>query len=117
MSPGFSTESYPAFAYIGMRENPGKNLNQVTCLDRELNPGHLVSRSDALTRREIRTHDQRPAREQIARASRSTDGWRGGERGKGPRDEGRSRAQLLTEGRGNGPSRLFEKSVEVEISR
>ncbi|KAJ4427503.1 hypothetical protein ANN_25151 [Periplaneta americana] len=27
MSP--STESYPAFALIGLRENPGKNLNQV----------------------------------------------------------------------------------------
>ncbi|KAJ4432001.1 hypothetical protein ANN_20615 [Periplaneta americana] len=29
MSPGFSTESYPAFARIGLRENPGKNLNQI----------------------------------------------------------------------------------------
>ncbi|KAJ4445240.1 hypothetical protein ANN_07041 [Periplaneta americana] len=29
MSPGSSTESYPAFARIGLRENPGKNLNQV----------------------------------------------------------------------------------------
>ncbi|KAJ4438889.1 hypothetical protein ANN_14843 [Periplaneta americana] len=28
MSPGSSTESYPAFALIGLRENPGKNLNQ-----------------------------------------------------------------------------------------
>ncbi|KAJ4434733.1 hypothetical protein ANN_23301 [Periplaneta americana] len=28
MSPGSSTESYPAFAHIGLRENPGKNLNQ-----------------------------------------------------------------------------------------
>ncbi|KAJ4450845.1 hypothetical protein ANN_02276 [Periplaneta americana] len=27
-SPGSSTESYPAFARIGLRENPGKNLNQ-----------------------------------------------------------------------------------------
>ncbi|KAJ4428214.1 hypothetical protein ANN_24229 [Periplaneta americana] len=48
MSPGSSTESYPAFAHIGLRENPGKNLNQVTCPDRESNPGHLVSRPDAL---------------------------------------------------------------------
>ncbi|KAJ4443529.1 hypothetical protein ANN_05201 [Periplaneta americana] len=30
MSPGSSTESYPAFAHIGLRENSGKNLNQVT---------------------------------------------------------------------------------------
>ncbi|KAJ4443958.1 hypothetical protein ANN_05747 [Periplaneta americana] len=44
-----STESYPAFAHIGLRENPGKNLNQVTCPDRDSNPGHLVSRPDALT--------------------------------------------------------------------
>ncbi|KAJ4442194.1 hypothetical protein ANN_12060 [Periplaneta americana] len=49
MSPGSNTESYPAFAHIGLRENPGKNLNQVTCPDRESNPGHLVSRLDVLT--------------------------------------------------------------------
>ncbi|KAJ4449708.1 hypothetical protein ANN_01112 [Periplaneta americana] len=48
MSPGSSTESYPAFAHIGLRENPGKNLNQVTCPNRESHPGHLVSRPDAL---------------------------------------------------------------------
>ncbi|KAJ4444072.1 hypothetical protein ANN_05861 [Periplaneta americana] len=42
MSPGSSTESYPAFAHIGLRENPGKNLNQVTCPDRESNPGYLT---------------------------------------------------------------------------
>ncbi|KAJ4447243.1 hypothetical protein ANN_09247 [Periplaneta americana] len=28
MSPGSNTESYPAFAHIGLRENLGKNLNQ-----------------------------------------------------------------------------------------
>ncbi|KAJ4437059.1 hypothetical protein ANN_17194 [Periplaneta americana] len=49
MSPGSNTESYPAFAHIGSRENPGKNLNQVTSPDRESNPGHVVSRPDALT--------------------------------------------------------------------
>ncbi|KAJ4436882.1 hypothetical protein ANN_17014 [Periplaneta americana] len=49
MSPGSSTESYPASARIGLRENPGKNLNQLTCPDRDSNPGHLVSRPDALT--------------------------------------------------------------------
>ncbi|KAJ4439106.1 hypothetical protein ANN_15063 [Periplaneta americana] len=49
MSPGSSTDSYPAFARIGLRENPGKNLNQVTFPDRDSNPGHLVSRPDALT--------------------------------------------------------------------
>ncbi|KAJ4445772.1 hypothetical protein ANN_12457 [Periplaneta americana] len=27
MGPGSSTDSYPAFAHIGLRENPGKNLN------------------------------------------------------------------------------------------
>ncbi|KAJ4430281.1 hypothetical protein ANN_22493 [Periplaneta americana] len=50
MNPGSNTESYPAFAHIGLRENPGKNLNQVTCPNRESNPGHLVSRLDSLTR-------------------------------------------------------------------
>ncbi|KAJ4438163.1 hypothetical protein ANN_14102 [Periplaneta americana] len=49
ISPGSSTESYPAFARIGLRENPGKNLNQVTCPDRDSNPGHLGSQPDALT--------------------------------------------------------------------
>ncbi|KAJ4429686.1 hypothetical protein ANN_21887 [Periplaneta americana] len=49
MSPGSSTESYPAFARVGLRENPGKNLNQVTCPDRDSNLGHLVSQPDALT--------------------------------------------------------------------
>ncbi|KAJ4429697.1 hypothetical protein ANN_21898 [Periplaneta americana] len=49
MNPGSSIESYPAFARIGLRENPGKYLNQVTCPDRDSNPGHLVSQPDALT--------------------------------------------------------------------
>ena len=49
MSPGSSTDSYPAFAHIGLRENAGKKLNQVTCPDRESNLGNLVSRPDALT--------------------------------------------------------------------
>ncbi|KAJ4447362.1 hypothetical protein ANN_09368 [Periplaneta americana] len=38
MSPGSSTESYPAFAHIGLRENPGENLNHVTYSDRKSNP-------------------------------------------------------------------------------
>ncbi|KAJ4434196.1 hypothetical protein ANN_22744 [Periplaneta americana] len=49
MSPGSNTVSYPAFTHIGLRKNPRKNLNQVTCPDRESNPGHLVSRLDVLT--------------------------------------------------------------------
>ncbi|KAJ4434904.1 hypothetical protein ANN_23475 [Periplaneta americana] len=49
MSPGSSTESHSAFSHIGLRENSAKHLNQVTCPDRESNPGHLVSRPDALT--------------------------------------------------------------------
>ncbi|KAJ4432584.1 hypothetical protein ANN_21207 [Periplaneta americana] len=32
MSPGSSTESYPTFARIELRENPGKNLNQVVAV-------------------------------------------------------------------------------------
>ncbi|KAJ4441154.1 hypothetical protein ANN_11005 [Periplaneta americana] len=38
-----------AFARIELRENFAKNLNQVTRPDRDSNPGHLVSRPDALT--------------------------------------------------------------------
>ncbi|KAJ4428763.1 hypothetical protein ANN_25756 [Periplaneta americana] len=49
INPVSSTESYPAFARIGLRENPGRNLNQITCPDRDSNPGHLVSLPDALT--------------------------------------------------------------------
>ncbi|KAJ4451454.1 hypothetical protein ANN_02916 [Periplaneta americana] len=30
MNPGSSTKSFPAFAHIGLRENPGKNLNQAS---------------------------------------------------------------------------------------
>ncbi|KAJ4435031.1 hypothetical protein ANN_23604 [Periplaneta americana] len=45
MSPGSSTDSYSAFSNIALR----KNLNQITCSDRDSNPGHLVSRPDALT--------------------------------------------------------------------
>ncbi|KAJ4445030.1 hypothetical protein ANN_06829 [Periplaneta americana] len=29
MSPESTTESYPAFARIGLRKSPGKNLNQI----------------------------------------------------------------------------------------
>ncbi|KAJ4428753.1 hypothetical protein ANN_25746 [Periplaneta americana] len=60
----------------------------------------LVLRTN-IKRREIRTHDQRPAREQIAReptrASRSTEGRRAAERreGKGPTRRGSLRAHLL----------------------
>ncbi|KAJ4446950.1 hypothetical protein ANN_13652 [Periplaneta americana] len=48
MSPESSTESCPAFAHIGLRENPGKKPNQVIFPERESNPGHLLSRPDAL---------------------------------------------------------------------
>ncbi|KAJ4446310.1 hypothetical protein ANN_13005 [Periplaneta americana] len=54
MSPASNTESYPAFAHIGLRENPVKKLYHVTCPDLESNPGHLVLRLDALTR--LRLH-------------------------------------------------------------
>ncbi|KAJ4425842.1 hypothetical protein ANN_27468 [Periplaneta americana] len=45
MSPGSSTESCSYW----VEGKPGKNLNQVTCPDRDSNPGHLVLRPDALT--------------------------------------------------------------------
>ncbi|KAJ4445818.1 hypothetical protein ANN_12503 [Periplaneta americana] len=40
MSPGSNTVSYPAFAHIGLRENPGKNLNQFDSLREELDTRH-----------------------------------------------------------------------------
>ncbi|KAJ4428081.1 hypothetical protein ANN_24095 [Periplaneta americana] len=39
----------PSICSYWVEENPGKNLNQVTCPDQESNPGHLVSQPDALT--------------------------------------------------------------------
>ncbi|KAJ4429637.1 hypothetical protein ANN_21838 [Periplaneta americana] len=48
MSLGTSTESYPVCLYW-VEENPRKNLNLVTCPDRDSNPGHLVSQPDVLT--------------------------------------------------------------------
>ncbi|KAJ4446993.1 hypothetical protein ANN_08981 [Periplaneta americana] len=39
MSPGSSTKSYPAFARIGLRENPGKNHNQITLSQPGFEPG------------------------------------------------------------------------------
>ncbi|KAJ4427446.1 hypothetical protein ANN_25069 [Periplaneta americana] len=72
MSPGSSTESYSTFARIGLRESPGKNLNQVTCPDRDSNPGHLVSRPDARpllhrTHFDIGCHARIPTRNTIFR--------------------------------------------------
>ncbi|KAJ4441171.1 hypothetical protein ANN_11022 [Periplaneta americana] len=52
MSPGSSTESYPAFAHIELRENHGKNLNQrnmindvaflIECMRHNLRKEYLV---------------------------------------------------------------------------
>ncbi|KAJ4427487.1 hypothetical protein ANN_25135 [Periplaneta americana] len=57
MGPGSSTESYPVFEHIGLRENPRENLNQVTFPNWDSNPGHQFhaiadwssSQSDLLT--------------------------------------------------------------------
>ncbi|KAJ4442706.1 hypothetical protein ANN_04295 [Periplaneta americana] len=49
MSPGSRAESYPAFSLTELRKNYGKNLNQVTCPNQDLNPAPLVSRSGRLT--------------------------------------------------------------------
>ncbi|KAJ4445714.1 hypothetical protein ANN_12399 [Periplaneta americana] len=44
-----SAESYPTFAVNGFKENPGNNLNQVTCPNQDLNLGPSRSRSGMLT--------------------------------------------------------------------
>ncbi|KAJ4448826.1 hypothetical protein ANN_00217 [Periplaneta americana] len=49
MSPGSSTENYPAFAHIGLRENPGKNLNQDGKQQDELENTTAVSEGDLRT--------------------------------------------------------------------
>ncbi|KAJ4427580.1 hypothetical protein ANN_25228 [Periplaneta americana] len=49
MSPGSSTESYPAFARIGLRGKPREKPQPDNLPDRDSNPGHLVSQPDALT--------------------------------------------------------------------
>ncbi|KAJ4432191.1 hypothetical protein ANN_20807 [Periplaneta americana] len=44
-----NTDEHRAFAHnYWVEGKPRKNLNQVTCSDRESNPGHLISRPDAL---------------------------------------------------------------------
>ncbi|KAJ4449105.1 hypothetical protein ANN_00500 [Periplaneta americana] len=52
MSPGSNTESYPAFAHIGLRENPGKTLNQVISVSPdvpEFCPAGVLSHSSKST--------------------------------------------------------------------
>ncbi|KAJ4438156.1 hypothetical protein ANN_14095 [Periplaneta americana] len=44
MSPGSNTVSYPTFAHIGLRENPGKNLNQFTQLRQQKYQNELVAK-------------------------------------------------------------------------
>ncbi|KAJ4431089.1 hypothetical protein ANN_19684 [Periplaneta americana] len=64
MSPGSCSESYPAFALNGLRENPGKpqsgNLSQPG-----LNPGPSATRSDVLTKKKdlLRTSGKRTKEE------------------------------------------------------
>ncbi|KAJ4435303.1 hypothetical protein ANN_17913 [Periplaneta americana] len=70
MSSRSSTESYPAFSQIGLRENPGKSLNQVICPDQDSNPGHLVSRPNALT---IGSHQEDYQRSLLRRRRYSAD--------------------------------------------
>ncbi|KAJ4436321.1 hypothetical protein ANN_18952 [Periplaneta americana] len=48
-SGDFKHRKLPSICSYWLRENPGKNLNQVICPDRESNPSHLVSRPDVLT--------------------------------------------------------------------
>ncbi|KAJ4433061.1 hypothetical protein ANN_15318 [Periplaneta americana] len=77
--------------------------------------GSLKAICKRRVRREIRTHDQRPAREQIARAPRSTEGRRAAERreGKGPTRRGESARAAATRGvKGERTlPNLLEKSV------
>ncbi|KAJ4438245.1 hypothetical protein ANN_14184 [Periplaneta americana] len=89
--------------------DPAMMGNYCQFLKREDFSSHKTKNEGSLQRREIRTHDQRPAREKIAR---SNLGWRAVE-GKGQRGE---RVERVC-------ARIFclpreaEKSVEMEDSR
>ncbi|KAJ4440483.1 hypothetical protein ANN_08624 [Periplaneta americana] len=54
MSPGSSTESYSAFAHIGFRENPGKNLNQIHPVG--LKPVNGTQIEGTILRKRLRLH-------------------------------------------------------------
>ncbi|KAJ4430770.1 hypothetical protein ANN_19361 [Periplaneta americana] len=56
MSPGSSTESFPAFARIGLRENPGKNLNQNVPCQQRLQMWFMHDGTSALFLRNVREH-------------------------------------------------------------
>ncbi|KAJ4448405.1 hypothetical protein ANN_10421, partial [Periplaneta americana] len=69
MSPGSSTESYPAFARIGLRENPGKNLNQTYTNFLENTIPHVLEDTPLINRQHIHfLHDGAPAH--ISRTAR-----------------------------------------------
>ncbi|KAJ4441716.1 hypothetical protein ANN_11574 [Periplaneta americana] len=51
MSPGSNTESYPALAHIGLRENPGKNLNQRDLVIKEKRREQNQSNGNEILRR------------------------------------------------------------------
>ncbi|KAJ4435555.1 hypothetical protein ANN_18171 [Periplaneta americana] len=54
MSPGSSTESYPAFARIGLRENPGKNLNQLNTVAYNIDQRKEIKDSEETYRAQFR---------------------------------------------------------------
>ncbi|KAJ4436484.1 hypothetical protein ANN_16515 [Periplaneta americana] len=61
MSLGTSTDSYPAFAHIGLRENPGKNLNQI--ISRSMT---FVSRKKSILSRLRTSHNLRDIAQAVA---------------------------------------------------
>ncbi|KAJ4436412.1 hypothetical protein ANN_19045 [Periplaneta americana] len=69
---GSSTESYPAFARIGLRENPGKKTSDN--LLRQLNPGHLSFAARPLTvTPQVWTVIQKDAVEKVPRGPQHGD--------------------------------------------
>ncbi|KAJ4435739.1 hypothetical protein ANN_18356 [Periplaneta americana] len=54
MSPGSSTNSYPAFDHIGLRENPGKNLIQMPPLQQKSRVLHVVTDNKQRTTQKAR---------------------------------------------------------------
>ncbi|KAJ4436030.1 hypothetical protein ANN_18657 [Periplaneta americana] len=56
MSPGSTTDSYPAFAHNGLRENPGKNLNQLHWKYMIIDEGHRMKNHHCKLTQVLNTH-------------------------------------------------------------
>ncbi|KAJ4448554.1 hypothetical protein ANN_10572 [Periplaneta americana] len=106
MSPGTGSESYPAFALNGLRENPGKNLNQM------LN-GFIVSLT--IQWAVVILRDGSASKYSNSRPASRERAYRAGFTGKGERSLHARGGCLLNAVNVERPSQLFQKSVDRDI--